>query len=464
MPNVNILKGIYGKDGDGRVSHPLNLVAVAEDSGLSKGHFAPVSGITWLSDQVGGLCRGMINWNGALYAVTGNRLVSIALNGTPTFIGDVGNDNVAATLMYGTDRLAVVSNGKLYYWFGASFFAVTDPDVGVPISGVWVDGYYMLTDGTLIYVSDLADPTAFNPVKYAAAESDPDPIKKLLKIRNEPYAVGRYTIEVFQNVGGSGFPFTRVYGAQVMRGTLGVATACVFMDTIAMLGSGKNEAVSVFLCSGGQSQKIATREIDLILGEYSEAILAQATVETRSDPSHQFLYIHLPNKTLMYDGAASQAAGEQVWSVLSNGTKPYPMRYPTWCYDRWNVMHSSSAKLGLLDKTINTFWGDLVDYQFNTNFVFNDNSQFSIAALELIGLYGAIKPGVQSAVMMQYSDDGEVWSRDFVVRTPLTAQRGKRLQWRSLGRVNQKRIFKFRWNSDFPFNPASLNITAEALL
>jgi hypothetical protein len=322
----------------------------------------------------------------------------------------------------------------------------------------------MLHNGEYILVTQLDDPTAIDPTKYASAESDPDPVKMLLKIRNEPYVIGRYTVEVFQNIGGSGFPFQRVYGAQVMRGTLGGATACVFMDTIAMIGSGRNEAPSVFLCSGGQSQKIATRSIDKILGEYTEGILAQCVVEQRSDPSHQFLYIHLPDKTLIYDGTTSQLAGEAVWSILSNDGSAYPMRFPTWVYDKWMVAHSTSGKIGYLDDTVNSWWGDQVEYEFSTNFVFNDGKSFSVVEIELVGLLGKIVPGTTSTITMQYSDDGEVWSRDFTINAPATAQRGKRLQWRRLGRVNQRRIFKFKWNSSLTMSPSALIARLEELL
>jgi hypothetical protein len=400
-----------------------------------------------------------------LYAVTGNRLVSIAENGTPTFIGNVGNDNKAATFMYSEDRLAVVSNGDLFYWYSNSFFQVTDVNVGAPLGGIWVDGYFMLHDGTYLYTSSLADPTVFPAADYAAAESDPDPVKCLLKIKNEPYAVGRYTTEVFQNRNSTtGFSFDRVYGAQVMKGTLGPATACVFEGTIAMLGSGKNEAPSIFLVSGGQAAKIATREIDLILGEYTEEVLTQCIVETRSDPSHQLLYIHLPDKTLMYDGAATTNVNQPVWSILYNGTKPYPMRFPIWCYNRWNVFHSSSSKLGVLSSDVLTWWGDQVWYTFGTNFVYTGEGPFSISSIDLIGLIGRIALGTTSTITMEYSDDGEVWSREFTINTPTTAQRGKRLQWRRLGKVYQRRILKFKWNSDFPFNPATLVVNLEKLL
>jgi hypothetical protein len=83
-----------------------------------------------------------------------------------------------------------------------------------------------------------------------------------LKLHNEPTAINRYTTETFNNIGGEGFPFARVDGALIPKGAVGTNACCVFMDNIAMIGSGRNEAVTVYLASNGQYTRIATREID----------------------------------------------------------------------------------------------------------------------------------------------------------------------------------------------------------
>jgi hypothetical protein len=65
---------------------------------------------------------------------------------------------------------------------------VTDPDLGVVLDVVWVDGYFMTTDGEFLVVTELTDPTQVNPLKYGSSEVDPDPVVALLKLRNEVYA------------------------------------------------------------------------------------------------------------------------------------------------------------------------------------------------------------------------------------------------------------------------------------
>jgi hypothetical protein len=79
---------------------------------------------------------------------------------------------------------------------------------------------------------------------------------------------------VFDNIGTTGFPFQRIEGAQIMKGTFGPHTACLFLDAVAMLGSGRNEAPAVWLATNGQAAKISTMDIDLILQSYTETQLA----------------------------------------------------------------------------------------------------------------------------------------------------------------------------------------------
>jgi len=462
MSSISVLKGIYGKNGDTLTAYPKNLMVVPEATGLSNGYLKPVDGVEYLATTPG-KCRGTVNWNGVLYAVYGSKLCSVTAAGAVTVIGDVGNENVPASLTYSFDRLAIVSDGDLYYLVGTSFAKVTDADVGTPLGGIWVDGFFMLHDGTYLIVSDLADPASFNPLKYASAESDPDPIKCLFKIKNEPYAVGRYSIEVFQNIGGNLFPFQRVNGGQIMKGTIGRATACVFLDNIAMLGGGKNEAPSIWLCTGTDTAKIATREIDRILAGYTEALLETAVVEQRGTNGHQLLYVHLPDMTLMYDMWGSSILNAPCWSVLYNGTS-YPMRFPTWCYDKWICAHNSIGKIGYLTGDVLTAWGQEIPFEFNTIYgVAADLNAYTLNEVELAGTIGEFTYGTRPTITMQYSDDGEVWSRDFTISAPATAQRGRRIAWRRLGRVYQRRVLKFKWVSDFRFSPAILSVQVNAL-
>jgi len=263
---IPILHGVYTNESpDYRVSYPRNLVPVPQDNGISKGYLRPSNGLVKFGDGIG-VDRGGINWNDVCYRVMGSKLVKIGADGVSTIIGDVGNGG-QVSLDYSFDYLAIASGKKLFLYDGSTLTQVTDPDLGIVLDVTWIDGYFMTTDGEFLVITELADPFSVNPLKYGSSEASPDEVKGLLKLRNEVYAFNRYTIEVFDNVGAANFPFQRVPGAQIERGAIGTHTACIFMETIAFLGSGLNEAPAIWLGNNSNSIKISTREIDQILAD-----------------------------------------------------------------------------------------------------------------------------------------------------------------------------------------------------
>jgi hypothetical protein len=275
---IPILDGIFTDSSPNfRTSYPVNLVPVPKSTGISEGYLRPADGIVKTGDGPGAN-RGGLNWNGALYRVMGTKLVIVAENGTVTTIGDVGTGG-RVTMTYSFDYLAIASGGRLYLYDGSSLAQVTDSDLGVALTVVWVDGYFMTTDGEFLVITELNNPFAVDPLKYGSSEADPDPVKALLKLRNEIYALNRHTIEVFDNLGTTGFPFQRITGAQIQKGALGTHTCCVFTEAIAFMGSGTNESISVYLGANGSASKIATREIEEILAGYTEDQLSTSFMQ-----------------------------------------------------------------------------------------------------------------------------------------------------------------------------------------
>jgi hypothetical protein len=463
---IPILNGIYTDNGpDIRTSYPVNLVPVPKKSGISNGFLRPGDGL--VANGTGpGIDRGGINWNGTCYRVMGTKLVTVASNGAVTVLGDVGGPvNTLVTFDYSFDRLAIASGGRLYYWNGV-LTQVTDPDLGVVLDVVWVDGYFMTTDGEFLVVTELTDPTQVNPLKYGSSEVDPDPVVALLKLRNEVYALNRNTIEVFDNVGGDFFPFQRIDGAQIQKGVLGTFACCVYLETVAFLGSGRNEQPGIYLGANAQAQKISTQEIDQILIGYTEAQLSLVKLEARNDKSHQHLYVHLPDRTIVYDAAASEALGEQVWFTLTTSTvgfSQYRARNLVWAYDKWLVGDPQSSTVGYLVDDIGSHWGQIVRWEFGTLIAYNEGNGAIFNELELVALTGRVALGVDPIISTSYSVDGLAWSQDRPIRVGTTGSTKKRLAWFQQGHMLNWRIQRFRGDTQAHLSFARLEAQIEAL-
>jgi len=463
---IPILSGIYTSGiGDFRVEYPRNMVPVIQKEGISDGYFRPADGIVALGAGPG-IDRGAISWNGLLYRVMGTKLVSISSTNVVTVIGDVGGTSLV-TFDYSFDYLAVASSGKFFLYKPATGLQqVTDVDLGTVLDFVWVDGYFMTTDGSYLVVTELNDPFSVNPLKYGSSEADPDPIVALMKVKNEVYALNRNTIEVFNNVGGSLFPFQRVEGAQVQRGVVGTNACCLFMDTIAFLGGGRNESVGVWVISAGIAEKVSSREMDQILADYTEAELSLVHLESRVNKDFRQLYIHLPDQTLVFDGASTAKAGTPVWYILTTSIvekAEYRAQNFIWIYNRWIVGDTKSVNFGYLTDTLSSHWGELNGWEFSTVIVYNESRGLIFHELELIALTGNAIFGADPSIWTSYTEDGRTWSQERVCKAGLTGVRGKRLSWLRQGRMRQWRAQKFRGTSDAQLAIARLEARIEPL-
>lgn len=462
---IPVLNGIYtDKTSDFRTAYPRNLIPVPKQQGLSQGYLRPADGLVQFGNGPG-VDRGGINWKDVCYRVMGTKLVSIGSNGSVVILGDVGGIG-QVTFDYSFDRLAIASGGSLFYWNGISLVQVTDVDLGTVVDIVWVDGYFMTTDGTNLVVTELNDPTSINPLKYGSSEADPDRVVGLLKLRNEVYALNRYTIEVFQNVGGDLFPFQRIEGAQMMRGIIGTFTAAIFMESIAFLGSGRNEAPAIWIGSNSSTVKISTREIDQILLGYSENQLSNIVMEVRVVDGHQLLYVHLPDQTLVYDGAGSQVVQEPVWYVLTSsiiGLGQYRAKNFVWCYDKWLCGDPTSSQHGHLTHDVSSHYGALNGWEFGTVIIYNEGYGALFNELELVCLTGNAQLGTNPTIWTSYTVDGQTWSQERPRSAGKQGERLRRITWLQQGHMRHWRCQRFRGTSDSHLSVALLRAEIEAL-
>jgi hypothetical protein len=446
---IPILNGIYTDDKlDYRIAYPVNMRPILKSTGISEGYLRPVDGVRQIGEGPG-LSRGAINWNDEHYRVMGPTLCKIEADGTVTEIGDVQDDGKQVSMAYSFDRLAIASNRNLFYYDGSTITQVTDTDLGAVVDMTWIDGYFMTTDGEFLVVTDLSNPLNVNPLKYTGSEIDPDPIVAILKLRNEIYAVNRYTIEVFRNVGGQFFPFQRVTGAQIQKGALGTHCTAVYMEQLTFLGSSPGESPGIFAGGNGQAAKISSREVDDLLENYTEAELSEAVFEVVNDRSHPLLWVRLPDRTLVFDGETSKAAGIPIWYIMNSGEGvPFRGVDVIWCYDDWQCADSESALLGVLDDQATAHFGARVEWEFSTQIIYGEGKGGTVHQLELVGLPGRTSFGDTAYISTSYSLDGMTWSQPRTLDAGTLGNRNKRMVWRRQGSMRNYRIQRFTGSSD----------------
>lgn len=457
---VPLLSGMGATErADFSISYPQNLEPVPTNSGISAGYLRSAMGAVSLTTGPG-VDRGGILWNGVVHRVMGTKLVTVA-GALVTELGDVGGSG-PVSLDYGFGRLAIRSGTSLYYWDGTSLVQVTDPDLGQCIDLAWFSGQYFSTDGSYIIATDINDPTAINPTKYGAAESDPDMVTGLLKIRNELAALGQNTIEFFNYTGGSGFPMTPNQGATIPIGCVGAGAKCLYSQSFAFVGSGRNWGLGVWLAGGGSATKLSTRVIDDFLA--AEPNPSAIQLEARVSRDEERLYVHLSDKTLVYLLQASRVSGQEVWYIAKSGLgmdKPYRLRSAVFDGARQVVGDAESSALGTISEDVAEHFGEAVGWRFDTRLLYNASKSGIIHTLELVGLPG--RAGGASSIFLSYTRDGETYSMEYANRTAAGGSRLKRMVFSPHKRFRHYLGLRFRGNSGSLAGFAALEAEIEGL-
>ena len=448
---IPILNGVYtNQSGDVRTAYPVNLAVVPKDSGVSDFYLRPFYGIVKIADT-NGIDRGGINWLGVHYRVIGESLCKVSEDGAISIIGTIaGSDNVI--LDYSFDYLGILADKRFYiYSPSTGIQEMTDTDLGDPIDFCWADGYFLFTDGESLITNELNTPLSVLPFAYGSSEAAPDPVKAVKNLLGEVMALNRYTIEYFNNIGGQFFPFQRIDGARVLKGCVSTSACTYFSDSVAFVGGGKNENLSVYIAGSSTATKISTQEIDLELNSLSELDHEAILLESYTDNANEYLFVHLPTKTFVYDLGASQALQAPVWVSLSTSntmTGVYRARNFVMCYGKIYCGDPFGNRLGILSRDVASHYGDLISWQFSTQIIYNDSKGAQVHELELAALTGRNSLNDVAWIGTNYSLDGMLWSQDRLIDAGLRGNRNQRLVWRKQGMMRNFRIQRFFGDSN----------------
>lgn len=481
---IPIISGIYTDGGpDVRRALPRNLVPVGQTSGVSEGYLRPADGLT--QTAVGpGADRGGILFKGFHVRVIGSNLCTVAADGVLSVVGVIPGED-RCLFAYDQDNLGICANGNVFFASESSgvwtvrtlTFPIVGPfppgqdPPGLPFTGMesieWLDNrFFFHSNLDIIYGSDPGLPLNVNQFAFGSSEIDPDPIVRLITHRKELHVINRHTIEVFQTVGGLGFPLQRIENAVTEKGAIGRFAACIFDEAIAMVGGGRNEALGVYLVDNALATKISDGEIDRLLGSLSEQEAASIVVESRTGDDQKHLYIHLPTQTLVFDSVESKRQQKLIWFTLDSG-QDTKQRYRAmgWvhAFGKWWAGDPTQPGLAYADKTQSYHYGTPVQHEFSTIMMYAESQDAIVHEMELIALPGRVALGATPTVWTSYSRDGLQYSQERGIAAGTIGQTLKRLAWRTMGRILHWRIQRFRWLSDAHISVMALNVEIEQL-
>lgn len=303
---------------------------------------------------------GLHNNKGRVFAVTPSKMYEVFKDGTFKELGDV--DLKGRVVMEDNGIQVVAVDGFKGFYYDARTEEVTQivDEAFYPATNVtYQDGYFLFDrKGTgQFFISELLD-VSFDPLDFATAEGQPDPLVAILSDHREIFLFGTETIEVWYNSGASDFPFERNQGAFVEKGCGARYSVAKQNNTVYFIGSD----LMVYQMTGYTPVRISTHAVEKTLKDVD---LSDAFAYTYQDEGHLFYVLTIPSRDI------------------------------TWCYDistgAWHVRQS---------------------YQFGRH---QSNNAIFFDSKTLVGDF-------QNGRIYQmagnfYTDDGEPVIREFVLPT-----------------------------------------------
>jgi len=445
---------------DYRDALPVNFTAIESDLFGTKGYMLQISGLAEYG-LGSGADRGGV-WNERHkkhYRVSGDKFIEVDADGTVTELGDVfGVDDVS--LPYSFETQAIIASRKFYLYDAQFGFREITLNVGDPVDACWVDSVYFFTDGEYLYHTDFSSESSISSYKYDTSAISPDITVGVARTVDNKVAVfNRYTTEYFQTRGADisafqgQFGFGRVKGRLLKTGIVGTHCKCELDGRFMIMGGKKEENVSIHALTVGGTEKLATREVDQVIGKYTEEQLSTSKLEARVEDGYMFLIVHLPDETLMLNYTLAKSGGLNVaWSILKSDVftdtvygkaRDYRAKHVVLDPRRgeWVAGDKESGKLCVIDKTVATHFGEIAECVLYTPFLDLENMSIDEIDLETIAGHTASKDATV-AISMTY--DGIKYGKEWWAQYGLPSDFGKRFVARRLGYIRDWVGIKFR--------------------
>jgi len=426
----------------------LNRRALFDPHGLSTQ--------TMTGDTIVGIGRGAAVLDGVPFYVNGQNLYSFTAGLVVTDHGEIIGSN-RVSMATSSQFLVIVVPGEKGYVFDntdLSLTEITDIDFQVSDTVAFKDGFFIFTatDGEQFFVSNLNQPLVFDALDFGSADVRPDKIVAVHVNHNELYVLGEETIELFQNIGGSGFPFARVNGGNIQKGLATKYGVINFDNSYAFLGGDVNELAAVWLFTGGGAQKISTSAIDNAIQEFSDDEIADAYMMTYSYGGNYYLAITLtstviPSKTFVYNATTTAATGQLTWHERQSGVTDNKWRVTgiVQVFGELFAQDQEDGRVGVFDKDTHEDYGDPIFRQKTSQPFDIEGFPLFVSELQLTMETGVgTIAGLDPQIRLDISDDhartfSNQWRRSY----GKIGEYQSLPTWRRQGRVPRDRVLRF---------------------
>ena len=297
-------------------SRMVNLFPeVVPEGGKEPAFLNRAPGLRLLATAGSGPIRGLWQFGGYGYVVSGTQLYRVNASWTATLLGPVSGSGPVSMADNGTQLfIACNPDGFIYDSSTGVLQQITDPDFPGAVTVGYLDGYFVFNEpnSQRIWVTSLLDGLSVDALDFASAEGAPDQLVSLIVDHREAWLFGTNSVEVWYDAGLADFPLSRIQGAFNEIGCAAPYSVAKLDNGLFWLGSDARGQGIVYRSNGYTGVRMSTHAVEWQIQQYGN--LSDAIGYTYQQDGHAFYVLVFPtaNTTWVYDvatGAWHERAG-----------------------------------------------------------------------------------------------------------------------------------------------------------
>lgn len=367
----------------------------------------PTPGLSLWATLGGAAIRGWQEIGDYLYIAHQDRLYRADTAGAFTELGSLSTSSGKVSMAHNGTYLLVVdgTTGYTYNTGSGTFAEIADSDFpDGATTATYQDGLFIVDAGPTsqrFYISAQNDPTSWDALDFAAADSNPDYVVRVMADHGELIVFGQYSTEFWGYTGATDFPYARL--TSVEWGLAARWSLAKFQSSLMFLGQNRMGQVQVVILNGYTPAPVSTPDEDALFNAYT--VRSDAVARSFQFDGHPFYQIAFQSdaKSWLYDGLT------KLWSeVKSDGTRhrgELGIVFNTKQY----VSSWEDGRIYELTGESYTDDGTNVTRQVVTRHFLKDGEYFSVDELWAdmeVGVGSATGQGADPQVMLRCSRDG----------------------------------------------------------
>jgi hypothetical protein len=279
------------------------------EGGKEPGFLNRAPGLKLLANMGDGPIRGLWQFGGYGYAVSGETLYKIDSIWRVTAIGTVAGSSGPVSMSDNGTQLFIACNGPsfIYNSLTLQFKQIDDADFPGAVTVGYLDGYFVFNEpnSQRLWITQLLDGTSIEPLDFASAEGSPDGLVSILIDHREAWLFGTNSVEVWYDSGAADFPLTPVQGAFNEVGCIAAFSVAKLDNGIFWLGADARGKGIVYRANGYTATRVSTHAVEWQIQQYGN--LSDALAYTYQQDGHSFYVLIFPsaNTTWVFDVATS---------------------------------------------------------------------------------------------------------------------------------------------------------------